>query len=652
VVRPAVCGENAALTRDILRSPPTALAPQSGPLTGTGVWAYGLAIVATLTSVAVTRFTWPLFAGTPFVPLFGAVIVATHWGNGWAGLAALVLAVFGATFAFPPGGPSPWEPQTLAIFVLVALLANRVVAGRNRAASALRASEAQLRATWEHAALGTALLNRLFEIERINPALERMLGYSSTACAEMSFGAFNHPDDAEAERQRFAELIASTDTFYQREQRYRRQDGTLLWGRVTVSVIRGPDGAPTGALAVVEDVSVQRQAELDLRASEQKLRRAQKMEAVGQLVAGVAHNFNNLLTVTLGYTELLLERHRDQARDYNDLEEIRKATERGAALTRQLLAFGRKHDAALARVDLNETVAGLREIIARVIREDIELTIDVATAPAPILIDPHDLEQVILNLVINARDALPVGGTIQIDVSREPIDATSGPSDQSVTPGEYVRLRVRDNGIGMTADVQARLFEPFFTTKEVGQGTGLGLAFVHGIARHGGGFVTIDTAPAKGTAVSVYFAPAPEVVTEAAAPPPISSTPDGRPGATILLVDDEGAVRKMTARILTGAGYRVLSAATPGEACALFEQHATDIDLLLTDIVMPEMHGPALAQRLVAQQPELRVLFVSGYSDAIPASATATRKVAFLAKPFPSSDLVATVAELLTARAS
>jgi two-component system cell cycle sensor histidine kinase/response regulator CckA len=254
----------------------------------------------------------------------------------------------------------------------------------------------------------------------------------------------------------------------------------------------------------------QQQAERDLRASERKLRQAQKMEAVGQLVAGVAHNFNNLMTVTMGYTDILLERHGEEDLDHADLREIRKATERGAALTRQLLAFGHKHDATVSRIDLNRTAASLRETLARVIRGDIELTIDVASAPATVAIDPYDIEQAILNLVLNARDALPAGGTIHIDVASEAIDASNSPADAAASPGDYVRVRVRDNGVGMTPEVQAHLFEPFFTTKEVDQGTGLGLAFVHGIARQAGGFVTVKTAPGKGTTVCVYLPAAAE----------------------------------------------------------------------------------------------------------------------------------------------
>jgi PAS domain S-box-containing protein len=576
--------------------------------------------------------------------MFAAVALTTHWGTGPAGLLAVVLAVLGTTVAFPSG----WDPRSLAIFIPVALVSSRIIAGRNRTAAALRASEGELRATWEHATLGAALLNPLGRVERINPALERLLGYSAAESAGMPFSAFSHPDDAAAERQRFSELLTGIGAFYQIEQRYQRRDGVLRWGRVTVSAIRGPHGAPTGALAVLEDVTAQRQAEDDLRASEERLRRAQKMEAVGQLVAGVAHNFNNLMTVTMGYTDILQDRQGNEELDQTAIREIRKATERGAALTRQLLAFGRKHDVRLARIDLNDAVADLRETLMRIIREDMRLTIDVDPAPLPVVIDPHDLEQVIFNLVMNARDALPSGGLIQIELARESVDAANSGPDLVVTPGEYVRLRVRDNGIGMTPEVQSHLFEPFFTTKEVGEGTGLGLAFVHGIARHGGGFVTVQSAPAKGTTVSVYLPPAPAPVAGAAPEPLVSARVAGSPGATILLVEDEDAVLRMTAQVLSRAGHRVLSATTPGQACALFKEHGPDIDLLLTDIVMPEMHGPALAERLLAQRPDLRVLFVSGYSDVMPASATATDRVTFLAKPFPASRLVTTVAELLT----
>jgi signal transduction histidine kinase len=498
-----------------------------------GARPYIIATVATAAAVALTRFTWPVFSPTPYAPVFAAVAIATHWGHGRAGLVAIVLSGLAAATLFPTSGAHAWNGATLAGFALVALVGNRLIAGRNKATAALRASEAQLRAT----------------------------------------------------------------------------------------------------LA-------------DLRASEDALRRAQKVEAVGQLAAGVAHNFNNLLTVTMGYTEVLEDAGIGEDQRRTAIEEIRRATDRGAALARQMLAFGRRHDPKLSRVALDRTLAGMRDMLTGVIREDIRLTVR-AGAGGAVLIDPHDLEQLIFNLVMNARDALPEGGDIEIESSIVTIAADDRRLDPGVAPGDYLVVRVRDNGVGMSAQVQAHLFEPFFTTKEVGEGTGLGLAFVHGIAQHAGGFVSVDSAPGRGTTVAVYLPPAPAAVAEPAPEPPTAPRPAPAAAATILVVEDEVAVRRMTVQVLSRAGYQVLAAATPAEAQTIFAQHPRQISLLLTDVVMPEMHGPQLAERLLASRPDLPVLFVSGYGDAmLPAGAPAANH-AFLAKPFSVPALTAAIAGLL-----
>ena len=378
----------------------------------------------------------------------------------------------------------------------------------------------------------------------------------------------------------------------------------------------------------------------DVRASEEKVRRAQKMEAIGRIAAGVAHNFNNLLQVTMGYTDILLD-EREDTLVRSAASEIRRSTERGAALTRKLLAYGRRHDPRVARVELKETIGALDDMLTRVIREDIELKMDLEGGCA-VLLDPDDLEQVIFNLVINARDALPRGGRIHISVDRGMVDAGMVPADHHVGAGEYVRVRVRDDGVGMTAAVQARLFEPFFTTKEVGEGTGLGLAFVQGVARHAGGFVTIESAPDRGTCVSMYLPPdaGPAAVPERV---PATTALAASGPATILLVEDEAAVRRMAAQMLERAGYTVLAASTPSEAFAIFDAEHSRIRLLVTDIVMPEMHGPVLAERLVAQSPDLRVVFVSGYSDTMPGTGASGGRMAFLPKPFTAAALVGAV---------
>lgn len=383
-----------------------------------------------------------------------------------------------------------------------------------------------------------------------------------------------------------------------------------------------------------------------IRASEEQLRRAHKMEAVGQLAAGVAHNFNNLLQVTLGYTDLLLDRARDENERYA-VAEIRNATERGAALTRQLMAFGRQHEPSVARVDLDRIVGGLRDMLSRLVREDIDLQLTLGGRRAVVVLDPSDLEQIVINLVINARDALPSGGRIEITTDTLAVDPGRVPKGERVAAGDYVRVRVADNGIGMSPEVQAHLFEPFFTTKEVGQGAGLGLAFVHGVAQHAGGFTLVDTAPSQGTTVSVFLpraAPSSEPAVRAAG---AADQPRRARGGTILLVEDEDAVRTTTERILLRAGYTVLTARNAEEAAATFAAREADISLLLTDVIMPGMHGPELAARLAASSPQLPVVFVSGYTDEMPSLPVVSSRAAFVAKPFTAAALVKTIDGLL-----
>jgi two-component system cell cycle sensor histidine kinase/response regulator CckA len=381
-----------------------------------------------------------------------------------------------------------------------------------------------------------------------------------------------------------------------------------------------------------------------LRESEETVRRAQKSEAIGQLAAGVAHNFNNLLTITMGYAEVLEDPQVEDDFRRTAIREIRRATDRGATLARQMLAFGRRHDPKVTRVAVDRTLEGVRDMLDRVIREDIGLTIR-AGAHAAVLIDPHDLEQAIFNLVLNARDALREGGDITVETSVETIAPGDRRRDPAVAPGEYVCVRVTDNGIGMSPDVRAHLFEPFFTTKEVGEGTGLGLAFVDGVARHAGGFVHVDTEPGRGTTLSVYL--------PVAAAGSVQENPDAsprspqQPTATILLVEDEEALRVMTTQMLSRDGYCVLPAATPAEARAIFARQGSEIDLLLTDVVMPEMRGPDLADLLLEHRPELPVLFVSGYSEMERAPGTSAPGRAFLAKPFTIEALTTAITALL-----
>ncbi len=371
---------------------------------------------------------------------------------------------------------------------------------------------------------------------------------------------------------------------------------------------------------------------------------AEKLETIGRLAGGVAHDFNNLLTAILGYTELLLASPHISAGDRADVAEIQKAGQRAALLTQQLLAFSRRQMLIPKDVDLNAMVATLQNMLLRLIREDITLSCDLAPEPAIVHIDPAQLEHVLLNLVLNARDAMPSGGRICVSLARVaaaevPRALDAGP----VTAEAFVQLRVSDTGVGIAPELRAHLFEPFFTTKEIGKGSGLGLASVYGIVRQSNGAITVDSEPGAGTTFTMYF---PAVAPQGAADETSAREATAR-GETILLVEDEPAVRTLVAAALRRQGYRVLEAETPSVACTLFDERHRDIALLLTDVVMPEMNGPALAQRLVGVRPDLRVLFMSGYADAVRPLDIDHPLVGFLGKPFQASALVARVRELL-----
>jgi CheY-like chemotaxis protein len=352
------------------------------------------------------------------------------------------------------------------------------------------------------------------------------------------------------------------------------------------------------------------------------------------------------LTAILGYTELLLCQKEAGHPDRSDLEEIQKAGQRAAALTQQLLAYSRKQVLVPKEVDLNQTVSSLKAMLTRLIREDITLACDLAPLPAIVKIDPTQLEQVIINLVLNARDALPAGGTIRLEVARVCPSEHEVPAPDRSVGAEYVRLRVVDDGVGMTPEVRAHLFEPFFTTKEIGKGTGLGLASVYGIVRQSNGFIGVESEPGNGTTLIMHF-PAVGVPADLEGGAIARSVPADGGQETILLVEDEDAVRTIASAVLRRHGYQVLEAPTPGSALQLFDRYGSAINLLLTDVVMPEMSGPALAQRLITARPELRVLFISGYSD-MASLDTGNPNISFLSKPFQASMLAAKVREALT----
>ncbi len=385
----------------------------------------------------------------------------------------------------------------------------------------------------------------------------------------------------------------------------------------------------------------------DRRALEEQLRLAHKLEAVGRLAGGIAHDFNNLLTAVRGNAELALKTLSPGDPACRRLEQIEEVVDRGAALVRELLAFGRRETAVPSPVALGDVVTGVSGMLERLLGDRVQLGVSCAPGLPAVLGNRSQLEQVIVNLVVNARDAMPAGGRVTVEVRATELDEAYARDHAGVAPGPYVMLSVTDTGTGMTREVQERIFDPFFTTKAATGGTGLGLATVYGIVRNAGGHPRVYSEPGQGTTFKVYLPAHPEArVTDAAPPPPVADPPGG--SETILLVEDDPGVREMVADVLSGSGYTVHQAPSGGEALAAADGQA--IDLLVTDLVMPGLNGPEIAARLAATRPALAVLFMSGYTEESEPTA-AVRGGTFLEKPFSAKALLAAVRKAIEAGA-
>jgi two-component system, cell cycle sensor histidine kinase and response regulator CckA len=421
-----------------------------------------------------------------------------------------------------------------------------------------------------------------------------------------------------------------------------RRDGSTFWASVVLSSIHDPSGALLGFAKVIRDLTEQKKWEAQLQ-------QAQKMEAIGSLAAGVAHDFNNLLSVILSYSELLALGLKEEDPMRADLQQIQTAGLLAVTLTRRLLAFGRQQVLQPKVVDLCRIVNALETMLRRLVGEDIELVTDLAPECGKVLVDPGQMEQVVMNLVVNARDAMPEGGKLTIDAAEVLLDEEFAAEHLGVSVGPHVLLTVRDTGTGMDQATRARMFEPFFTTKEAGKGTGLGLATVFGIVKQSGGTIEVFSELLHGTTVNVYV----PMVDRAARvlssrPPPDSGALHG--SETILLVEDDEQVRVLARTILRRYGYDVLDAQSGGDALLLCEQYSSPIHLLLTDVVMRRMSGRELAERLLEVRPGMRVLYMSGYTDdAVVRHGIFYSKVAFIQKPITPGPLVRKVREALDA---
>jgi two-component system, cell cycle sensor histidine kinase and response regulator CckA len=501
----------------------------------------------------------------------------------------------------------------------------RDITARMATEAALTASEARVRAVFDQSSLGMLLVDSNGRGLESNPAFRRLLGYDAEELSRMAPADYTHPADVEASRRLLADLFAERNDGYELEKRYIAKDGHEIWARVHISPVRGGYGPPKFAVGTVEDITKH-------KTLEDQLRQASKMEALGRLAGGVAHDFNNLLTAINGYADLLvLELEGDER--VSDALELRKAGLRAAELTAQLLAFAKRTKSDLEPVDLTARVEAMLPMLRRVLGEDIEFTATLDRSLGAVMADPSQLDQVVMNLVVNGRDAMPAGGALALTTD----SAAAGPVTRD-PDANWARLEIADTGFGIAPDIVEHIFEPFFTTKGSGKGTGLGLATVYGIVQQMGGHIRVESTVGVGSKFIVEL--------------PLCEAPSERPGAggdqprahvrgseTVLVVEDEPIVRDLCKRALEADGYRV-HVAGPHEALAAAEQLGNDLDILVTDVVMPELDGPTIAAALRSRRPELKVLFMSGYPrDREELLTGALAEGSVLTKPFKPREL-------------
>ena len=513
--------------------------------------------------------------------------------------------------------------------------------------------------------LCVAGLDGYFKI--INPAFEHNLGYCLDELKEKPFLDFVHPEDRSETLKEMEKLSQGEVTLFF-ENRYLCKDGNYKW----LAWTSHPDLREGLLYAVAREVTQRKQeinsligerkeleekrtelmgrveeTEEELQKKEKELYQAQKMESVGRLAGGVAHDFNNMLMVIMGFSDIALKQidSRDEVR--RCLKQIKDAGRRAANLTNQLLAVGRKQVLEPRRINLNHTLTEMKEILRRVIREDIDLINRLEEGLGVVSVDPVQIEQVMLNLAVNASDAMPDGGELTIETGNIDLDSDILYRHPDVKPGPYVLLTVSDSGIGMDEATLSQIFEPFFTTKPAGVGTGLGLAMVYGVVKQSGGFIWAYSEPGMGTSFEIYFPRVPGKDTESETTQTVSTlSEDG--SETILLVEDEQMVLNLTASVLKNAGYKVVTASTPKQALEAVARQTDPIQIMITDVVMPGMSGPTLANTLVSEYPEMKIIFMSGYTGAAVVENSFIRPgSAFLQKPFSPDALKAKIRALL-----
>jgi len=567
--------------------------------------------------------------------------------------------------------------------------------------AALRESEERFRRVFEEGPIGLGMGGKDFRISKANSALCRMLDYTAAELAAMTFAEFTHPDDRAQDLALAQRLFQGEIPMYKLQKRLVKRNGAIIWANLTVCQIRNEAGVPLYGLGMLEDITERKRVEEDREKLQRQLIESQKMESIGRLAGGIAHDFNNLLTVINGYSQLILAKLNAAHPLRANIAEIHRAGQHATGLTQKLLAFSRQQVMQPSLLDVNRVMNAMRPMLASLVGDDVELSFQLHPGAANIYADLHQLEQVMMNLAANARDAMPRGGRMVI--STTVLERAQGAEDHAparsvaraakpaeprvisaflIEPDEsrptwagltsaegcaseghgasedhastetgsrissYVALAVTDSGTGMDDETRRSIFEPFFTTKPVGKGTGLGLSMAHGIVEQSGGYIEVASEPGQGATFTIYL---PRVVDAPVDSPEPESVPVSALGGTqtVLVVEDQAGVREFAADALQAYGYRVIQAENAGKALALCEQELEGIDLVLTDIVMPNLSGTELADRLRKRWPAIKVLFMSAYTDASIHTGAVDSASRLLQKPFSPDQLAIKVREIL-----
>ena len=625
------------------------------------VAALGIAAGSMACALALTHALWPFLHHTPFLLAFGAAVLSSRVGGRTAGLLSVALGALGYAW-FPPPVNTPGLGVLFGFVVVSAgfgwlvarryeveaelrsseLRLTRDIAERKRAEEAVRRSERRLQTIIAAEPACVTLVSASGTLLDVNPAGLQMIGARRLdEVVGRPLIDLVHPDD----RGRVTDLhrAACGGAPGRLEFRLIGPNGQDRWvdsHLVPFEAMDETSDARTAVLGVTSDVTEHKRLE-------DQLRQAQKMEAIGQLAGGIAHDFNNLLTAIGGYADMVIETLDEADPRREEMQEVTKATTRAAALTRQLLAFSRRQLLQPTVLDVNEMVGGVQKLLRRTIPESVDVQLDLGAVTHAVRADRVQLEQVVLNLAINASDSMPQGGRLRLATSLADVDHAWAQRHTPMRPGRYVRLTVSDTGVGMTPETQARIFEPFFTTKAFGKGTGLGLATVYGIVRQSEGFIWVTSEVGLGTTFDVYLPAAPEPIARPVLAPAAVETAGG--SQTILLAEDDGAVRRLARDVLVHKGYTVVDARDGDEALRIARQYQGPIHLLIADVVMPGLSGPDLAERLTAERPNARVLYTSGYTDNEMVRAGFEQGLSLLPKPFLPSDLLRRVSEILDA---